>query len=488
MDSLIRKGQQGQAREILLALNLKKTPRALQTEIADIARRVNTPKVIIRLLKPVVHQEIPQQKPSKKEQALYATALSRLGVFEEAQKILKKLDSTSNPEVLLFLGQHFMLQWDNLSALPKLKKYISRKDISSYSRLVGKVNLMACLVGEMRWAESQKAGEEIWLEIKSLPSDSEERENFNLLYANSLGLSAHSLFLQGKFEKARDQIIEAQQILVGTKSRYELLIKKWVAILDFFRDPKDPENLTRFLTMLSEAVKARDWETVRDFEFYQALALRDDELFLKLYQGTPYPSFRKRIKKIYKPLFKIPKMLDWNIYGVRRSSANVKVFDLSKGCEIGGSSQLTTYPMLFKLLQFLTKDIYRPVALGSLFSALYPGEYYDPNSSPNRTLLVVKRLRQWLTKNQIPLEIEVYDEWFKLVAKSDYIIRVSFQNLSVTKNDSLLESLEHQFLTQSFTKEQIAENLGLPESTVKRFLTWALKKNKLRRLKSGKTS
>lgn len=480
VDSLIRRGQQGQAREKLVELNLAQIPRQQKSEIADIARRLNMPKMMLGILKPLVYREKVQNDPASiLERALYATALSRIGVFQEAQMILNDLNEEDDARILLFLAQNFMLQWDSYSAIPKLKKYLARPDISDYQRLVGQVNLASSLIGEMRWQESHEVLESIWKSVKSTPKDSGEQENLGLLYANSLGLAAHAAFLQGQPIQAERYLQEADKILIGTKSRYELLLKKWKSILILFRPGKTNEDVEEFRHMLEEARKAKDWETVRDFEFFLALALRDDALFLQVYHGTPHISYRKRIKKIYAPKFSIPKMYDWNLLGTNSN----RRFDLSKGCEEGGKARLTSQPLLFQLLQLLTKDFYRPVALGSIFSKLYPKEKYNPLTSPNRTYLVIKRLRAWFEKNGIPLEIEVVDDLAKLIAKEPYQVRVSYQTIAVTKNDSYLESLEHHFFDQSFSLEQLCRALDIALSSAKKFVTWALKNQRLR--KSG---
>ena len=492
LDQMIRKGQQGQARQILLETPLKKIPRPQMAVMADLARRLNMPKIMLSLLRPLVYQEIASQAPATvTEKALYATALSRIGVFSEAQKILQKLGDAKNPEVLLFTAQNLMLQWDYLAAIPKLKKYIERNDVTPYMNWVGKVNLASSLIGEMHW----KAADEILLalknELEAMDSKSEEAESFALLHANALGLLAHSAFLQGNLDSAQKSVQASKLILSGSQSRYELLAKKWHAIIHLFQHPKDLESLRQFRALKAEAVKARDWETARDFEFFEALSLRDDELFLRLYHGTPYTSYRKRIKKIYRPTFQIPRMLDWKMNGFEgtlQPEMGTRIFDLSKGCELGGRANLIEQPLLFLLLRFLTKDFYRPVALGSVFSELYPGEKFNPETSPNRAYMVAKRLRKWFEGHGIPLEIEVENEMFRLVASLPYSLRVSFQNFNVSKNDALLESVQRQFGTNKFSAAQASESLGLTPTGTQKFLTWAVQRRKMRRSKAGRSA
>lgn len=451
------------------------------------------PKLMLLLLKPILAQELPQSSfrtssPTLEERSLYATALSRVGVFAEAQSILKKLDGEA-PQVLLFSAQNLMLQWDYLAAIPKLRRYIEHPAITPYQRRVGMVNLASSLIGEMRWKEAGALLKSLRHELTE--ADDAASDATSLLHANVLGLQAHAAFLQGDIEGARKAADEAAMLLADSRSRYELLVKKWRAIIALSEAPFDRDRQRAFQQMKNEAIQARDWETARDFEFYEALSRRDEELFRRLYHGTPYTSYRKRIKRLYAPEAAIPKMVDWKIgpegADAKEEKSDSRIFDLSKGCEIGGGSVLAKQPLLFKLLQFLTKDFYRPVALGSVFSALYPSEKFNPVTSPNRTYLVVKRLRKWFETNDIPLDIEVVGEEFRLIASKAYTLRISFQSFNVSHNDALFESVQRRFGGARFSPAQLIAEMGLTPSQSKKFITWAVARRKLRRLRAGRS-
>jgi hypothetical protein len=494
LDLLIRQGKQGEARQILLDTKLKKIPRPQIAEFADIARRLNMPRLMLVLLKPIIHSEKLGEPPATvRERALYATGLSRLGVFTEAQNILRKLESNKNPEVLLFTAQNLMLQWDYFGAIPKLKKYVQREDISQYQKHVGQVNLVSCLIGDMRWSHANALLDALNTELASLSrQQSSEAESYTLLHANVLGLWAHAAFLQGDLEKSHRAVQQAGQMLSGSRSRYELLAKKWQAVVDLFQNPQSQRAQDEFARLKAEAFKARDWETFRDFEFYEALSRRDDNLFIRLYHGTPYASFRKRIKKIYQPSKQIPKMIQWQIQDLSSPMVSGqipadRIFDLTRGGEAGNPATLFDQPLLFRLLQFLTKDFYRPVSLGSVFSALYPNEKFNPHSSSNRVHLVVKRLRKWFVVHQIPLDIEVENEFFHLKSHEPYTLRVSFQNFSVSKNDILLESAQAQFAQKGFSQQELREGLALSLKQTRQFVTWAIQRRKMRQLRRGRT-
>ncbi len=496
VDSLIRQAQHGKARELLTHSQFNNVDREQAYQLADLARRVNVPGITIRLLKPFIFEEYPgTPAATSKEKALYATALSRLGVFHEAQKLLKATDTDEAPEALLYQGFHYKIQWDDISAASQFKKFIKRADISDYLKIVGKVNLASCLVSQMTWKESDLLLEEIRAEIESVAADADGlSENFHLLYANSLELSAHSAILQRQYLEAQKLIHKGERYLIGTKSRYEMILKKWKTIAEILLAPNDQSKLDAFLFMKEESRKARNWETFRDFDFFQALIQRDDNRFLKVYHGTPYTSFRRRLRSVYKPEFSIPKAYDWDVnlelaQSGRQEQVGVGVFDLRKGCQPGGSSSLTSQMLLLKLLRTLSRDFYRPVAMGHLISTLYPDEIYNPISSPEKANQAVKRLRKWLGENEIPLQINLNDDQFSLQAISPYIIRMTLETVSeVTKNDSILESVRSQFSENHFTSKDIVEALGLSQDAVRNFIRWALDRKKINQTAAGRSS
>jgi hypothetical protein len=491
---MVRNGEHGKARDILLSkLSSMDIPRSYVLKFADLARRVNMPKTLVSVLRPIVLEEFPGSAPATtSEKALYATGLSRLGSFASAQEILKDLDDNEAPEVLLFQAHNFMFQWDDLSAIPKLRKFIAHPAASSYLRGVGKINLAACLISQLNWEEGQRVLADLREEIAAAtPTD--DFLSFRLLYANSLELSAQSAVMQGQLDLALAFIQRGEEFLQDTRSRYEILLKKWRVIVDLLKHPKNPESLPKFLSLKNEALKARNWETLRDLEFYQAIALRDDHLFIKLFHGSPYSSFRKRIKELYRPNFPVPKVIDWNPHEFEdplNESKPTAVFDIKHGREIGkaGSTSLLESPLLGKLLKILTQDFYRPLSIGALIANLYEGEHYNPISSPEKAIQAVKRLRRWFSENEIPLDIEQVDTTFKLVSTKPYSIRLSYRQEAASKNSVHLERLFTHYSNQIFTAREIAEELEIPLSSARTFLSWAVKNRKVTQLAAGRSA
>lgn len=486
LDRLIRAGSMGEARQLLLDLNLQKIPRLQAAGFADLGRRLNVPGFMLQVLKPIVRSEIKlNPPPTSNELALYATGLSRLGGFREAEKILNTLNADGNPAILLYQAQNQMLQWNYNRPIPYLKKYIRAKEISDYERLVGMVNLAASHVWNMKWKLGAEVLESIQQEVLKQPN----LESYKLIHGYSFELMAEMALLQEDLITAEKWLIKANELLSGSRSRYEFFVKKWQAILDVLKAPENSTQLENLRRLRSEALKLKDWETQRDCEFYEALATRNDSLFLKVYFGTPYPKYRERICSIYKPNFTIPASFQWDLF-VNLHNQPVKVFNMQTAGEVGGKPLLASKPLLFKLFEILSRDFYRPTPVGSLVSELYPNEYFNPVTSPQKCYKAVIRLREWLQESQIPLEITVENENYQLLATGPYSIRVFAEpaKSSPAKKSSELQILFQYRQYRPFTAAEAAAELKMSARTAQRFLEKTLADKKIVKTAQGRST
>lgn len=490
MDQLIKSGHQGEVRNLLLDMNWSQIPRHLAVEFADIARRVNTPKLILIILKPIVYPEIKNQAPATvREQALYASGLSRLGVYTEAEIILEKLDDRDHPQVILFYAFNYMFQWDYAAAAIHLRRYIRLKDLDPYLRTVGRVNLAFCLTQLLNWEQSEQVLNEIWEEVLKPQDGQAQTEKLNLLYANSLEISAQLEIYRCQFAAADIQLGKAEKILSGTGSRYELWFKKWKFILALLKDPKNSQALLDLQHIRNEALTVRDFEVARDCDFFQAFALRDDELFLKVYHGSGFKSYRTRIKRLYKPQMKLTDSYVWRYESASSSTDPVRTFHLKEGRELNGSSELHSSQLSFRLLQALTEDFYRPVAKGTLISKLYPNEHFNPITSPQKTVKVITQLRSWIKQNSLPLEIHCYRGEYQLRALASIHFLISPKDKTPQINNyKLLEKLKTYFIEKNFSSKEAAAALSTSERSARRYLLEARKAGLVLQLRGGRTA
>lgn len=164
------------------------------------------------------------------------------------------------------------------------------------------------------------------------------------------------------------------------------------------------------------------------------------------------------------------------------------MFRLSQGREEGKSESLLQQPLVHRLLCILCSDFVRPLSMGTLISELYPDEYFNPNSSPQKLGQTLSRLRQWLHDHSIPLEILVKNESYKLIATTPYTIRVERHRKLHNKNELLFEKIFNAFETKPFAVKDVVEQFGFSIRSAQRLLAWGFKRRKITQIAKGASS
>lgn len=124
IDEHIKNGRRDVALQSLLDLELKKLNRDECFQCAQLARRLHQPKIMIKLLHSTIRPNVVGFiRPEPAEVALYASGLTRLGVYKEARKLLESVQDQDCVEVLLFMADLSTFNWDYKSALTWLRKY-----------------------------------------------------------------------------------------------------------------------------------------------------------------------------------------------------------------------------------------------------------------------------------------------------------------------------------------------------------------------------
>jgi len=393
-DELIRTGYALKVRALCRQLNHKKIPRALLVEYAQIARRVGAPDLIILWLRPIVRSDKTLQKAATaEEKAIYGLGLLRLGAFHEAQSILSEIDPEKDPQVYFYQASLFMNQWNYQKAIPKLRKYVHHPAVNDYSKLVGRLNLCAALLGS---AKTDVIANEISSLMKIL-----ERKNIVLLKGNLLEIRSQWLIEQGQYKQALEDLEQAAQILNKADERSLIYVNKWRLIVKLKSSPHPKELLSEIVALKKQAVAAKDWETVRDCDLHLALTLKDKDLILKVFWGSKFLAYKQRVKKNYGD-FDSGENYVWS---EGQTTKNNPPIDLVNEAPT---------PILRRLFYVLTQELYQPIRLTELIDSLYPNEYYHPISSPARLHRLIARARIWLKEKNYPIELQAYRNAYKL--------------------------------------------------------------------------
>jgi hypothetical protein len=471
LESKIRAGDLDSVKSELEKYRYEEIPRPLIVKFANLARRVGHHRFAISVLADIVRPRQPlHPAANNSEKTEYAVNLLRIGIVPEALNILNSLDSSANPEVLLYKAFCYFDNWDFALALPLLQSYCNRPELSAYQKLVGQMNLATCYINEMQTSAA--------IEILSQILKNADPSQNKLMVGAAHQMYAELLVNVNDIAKARDHLRQSKELLQGAHYRYQIYNDQWNAIADLIGSSGSPSALMNLRKVKAIATQKKMWEVVRACDLYEALQTLNDELFLKIYFGTPYPEFRRRILKMYKKPIEIPEYYDWKLTDKIEDENNY--FDIHDGKDSKSRAKLNEGKLIHKLLQLFTSDFYRPFKVEAVFSYVYPQEIYNFESSPHKIYDAMTRTRDWLQSHEIPLEIVSNSRGeFHLKASAPYFVRVKAERSISASSDFMLFKLKAAFAHTWFRRADATKILGSSEATVGRFLKSALDNKKL---------
>lgn len=471
----MRKGDRSETTRLLRIIKSPSLPRSKRTPIANLARRAGQLDLAMRIMTPIVRPKTPiSPSPTSEELATYALILLGLGAQEECEMVLGQADEAS-PEVLLAQAFSRIRSWNYKDAIEFLEKYIECQGLSDYQIMIARVNLAASLIATGALQSGRKMLEKIRLET--------ERESWTLLHRNSLELLAQTAVLENKPSQAR-------KILEKFDDRDDdLFVQKWLAIAALKEAPNRSSRRMGLAAVKKQATKLRHWETVRDCDYHLALASEDQDLMLKVYFGTPHFAFRERVRTTCSNWLKLSDSHIMTLTGVPYAD---RQFDLKNAIELENSNVcLPKEKALHKALRTLASDLYRPFMVGSLFSAVYRGEYYNHASSPQRVSYLVHRLRTWLELSDIPVEISNDRDGYRLSPSKKY--GFVYRDFSVEQKTAGHEPFRDWIARleplrgTDFSVHAVASQIPTSERSARSFLSWAIDSGVLARIGSGRS-
>lgn len=471
LDMWIREGRAVHVRSLLQTVVASEIQRAELSDYADLARRVQMPELVIRWLRPLIRFEKPVYPPaSTKETALYALALGRVGIFKEATTILKALKKTGEPQVFNYLGMIDIEQWNYSSALSAFKLYVQCDGLKSYQRTVGLLNLAACYVGVDDFERTDETLAQLLAATAS--------PDLKLLRANTLELLAQSMIFRGRLSEARRVLAEARDLIGDQNYQYEFFIRKWLAITRLLDSPSDPKAIH---LIRDEAVRGRFFETVRECDFFVAMANQNEVAFLKVFFRSHFRAYRTRILKNY----------NWN-----GPVPNQLLLSLHPQGYVDGDSEAThmkldpeeiEMPRLVRdLFRILLSDGYRAFPLTEIFGKIYEDEYFNPLTSPAKVSQLIQALRKIFAGHGIPLTVRVTNGKAALEAKQP--VSILLRRKKAMTHPSLgrhAEILSSHFGDRPFTTGEAAKVLNFSERSTRRRLAEAVAGRRLRRTNAG---
>lgn len=476
MDELIRSGKSAIVVSEFERLRREPVPRQYLSRLAHLSYRVHMPQFGLRLLNPVVREERKKiGNATDLEKSEYAFGLTRIGAEDEALEILKDIDKAKCNRAGYYEATAFIGRWEYGRSIPLFEAYISSLDEESYDRIVAEMNLAAAYVYEHMKEKAEDLIEKIL--------DLSGKKKFFFAVGKALQLKAENLLYQKRWQEIDPVLDEAARRFKITAGLDPFFVKKLRLQKDFESSARTIENLQDFVDFREEARQTGHFESVRDCDRLIALYTKNDEKLLEVYFGTPFPAYRERLLKEYGNELQIPEYWDRNLKG---ESAKEPLLDLRETDYGKGKNAFLRGSLLHRLLVALTRDSYRPIRIASLHHQLYPGEYYNPVSSPLRVHRAISRLRNWVKAVNLPLIVEENGEFYSLSSKKDAKIRISSPNTVTESLPIPIQKLKAHWPTKLFSVSEASEFLGIPIRTLSRQLNECAEKNELFRVGNGR--
>ena len=425
------------------------------------------PYLVLQWLNSVVRPETDSDRNNRAEAkhiSLYANALTRIGSYKEAEVLLKKIKPDQDSQVYFYFALLEMQQWNNLAASRYLKKFLETPKLPEYNIKIGKLNLAATLSSIDEYEESLDIIEDL---LKEVPPNS-------LLRANLLEIKGQNLFHLEQFLESQKSLEESISIFQNSSNTYRYYAEKWLMLNQVF-NLKSPyaKNISYLEEFKNRALIAKQWEVVRDCDFFKCYLSNDEDLLFKIYFGTRFKYYNQRILKYFGFYANVPKQFNLTVGPITKDSqlVNLKlplIFDRGQGAFSDNFQQILD-KLPLKLFQLLTSDIYQPFHLGEIFSVIYENEYFNPHTSPQKLSRLIFRLRDVLEKNNLPIRVLLYNKQVRLSYLEPVIFKIKKNEKKITFLDEYIKIKDH-FPEHYFNVHEVEKLLNISNRTAKRIL------------------
>jgi len=453
---MIKAGQGDSVARELMRLPRANAPTEVLSKIANIAWRINRPAIGLKILFP----EIRRRENLKERQdpdilTEYAGCLLEIGALTEAKMMLRDLGTVSLRSKF-YLSLLLFKEWNYQGAIPVLESYLSQLP-DDYHKLVVQVNLAAAyvIVGKLEEANALFAGL-----IPRL-----QKEGHFLLLGNCYEIQSQIPFYMADHQQALKILEESEKLLAGSKNMGWLYCKKW----QFINRLSLAGSTNEELDVLSQdlkvtAVRMASWETLRELDLYTAIYSRDADLANHVYFGSPQAIYRTRVQSMTGDL----ELAGEHTWISSTGGHAASLYDLEN--VLGDSS---TSFLVKKLLLILTSDFYAEFRTGQLFSQIFEGEFYNPETSPDRVFQLVRRLRAWFEVLNWKCRIDSKGGGYRLAFEENHGIVIARKLIESPPHDKVTSielKLKKKFKDLHFTSKDAGEALSCSTRSANRLL------------------
>lgn len=467
IDKIIRAGNFKTAQKKLKKFTAKSVPARLASKASNILVRAGLAEQGARILYPLIHGGT--EKPKPEIMAEYALALLQSGAYVEALKILEAIDFKSVPAANFYYSVALFSKFEHVKAIPFLESYLKDAQTKPYQRIVASANLVHSYI----LAKDLTSAENLLAEVLNHA----EKENQALLLANCRELKAQLLFEQKNYKQALKELSASKKSLELNSGKYLLMITYWEILCEIALRPEDKTLWQRWQKLRMDSVKSEFWSLVRQCDFHSAVLEGNKDLFLKLYFGTPFKSYREKLIKNFPGKCEIPKSYLWNSAPGVVPEGNM--LDLASGQGLTVKNQLKKGHVIYRILQSLASDFYIPFKLETLFNYVFPDEYFNPRSSYHKTANGINRASTWLENNEIPIQIRFKEGAYRIFFKEPFYLRVHLQIEESQPYDAVSEIKRLLDTRKSLSVAEISTKLKIPPRSVHRHIKTLLEQKKI---------
>lgn len=475
LDTLIKSGQGHLAREKLSAAKGQFIPRADRHLYSKMALRLGLPQKSYQFLKDIIVLEKDKMdRLTDFERAQLGLTYKQLGATEYAKKTLSAIDHTKCPDADLYLAiTHFNL-WEYEQAIPLLRRYISSVRADSQQEMIGYLNLASAYLFTDDFTQVEDClnlAEERGLELRH-----------QLVMANILELRAQLYIKQGNFSQATAVLHKAKSLIKDETSNYALFVEKWFAIAALVENPTSNHVLPKLKSVRQKAFDLAHWETIRDIDFHHAIFLKDKFLFNRVYWGSAYASYRKKLVRYFGGAEGLT--LDFLLSEHPEPEIVFDVRDriaVAKIC----NEEVKVDSVQIRLLQILLTDFYAPFKSVQLFFKIFPGENVDPDFAIQRVLNSVSKLNLFLKDKMPGIQVKASDHGYRLELQNSVGIRIGeFQTLG-RDSDQVVEILKKTYGGRIFSIVDAVEATNIPRRSLNRTILQAVEDGYLEKAGRG---
>ncbi len=157
---------------------------------------------------------------------------------------------------------------------------------------------------------------------------------------------------------------------------------------------------------------------------------------------------------------------------------------IENGLRLKDSAATSVSPLLQKLFSFLNSDFYVGQSMYSIFEHVYPDEFFNLESSPEKIRQIVFRLRDQLGAAGVGLDVFHEDGRYSLASQSG-LTAVVCAGKEDAGEPIMLKEIRSHFAGEEFRLEDLAKKLNISNRSVSTRVKEAVQAGYLEKIGAG---